>query len=289
MKTHPIHRARWGARGPDGGRLLRSAGVGRFGHVAFTLIELLVVIAIIAILAGMLLPALGMAKVKAQQIQCLGNYRQLQLCWMLYVDDYSGVLPANETRFGALTDRAAYVATERSWLRGNAWADTTATNLQSGVLFPYNGSTAIYKCPADRSTVRDQGTKRRLRSVSMNIFMNHNPDPSDQRFWHRIGQLPSPAQAFVFIDEHETSIDNANLWINPVEPDGTWYDFPATRHHRGGVLSFADGHAEEWKWRSPETMRISRTARYEELAVGIAAPGDPDLQRLHQAAQRPPL
>jgi len=253
------------------------------------LIELLVVIAIIAILAGMLLPALGKAKVKAQQIQCLGNHRQLQLCWLLYVDDHLDDLPANETRWGALTDRAAYVATDRSWLRGNAWADTTETNLRGGVLFAYNGSAAIYKCPGDRSTVRDQGTIPRFRSVSMNIFMNHNPDPSDRRFWHRLGQLPSPAEAFVFIDEHETTIDNANLWINPDEADEKWYDFPATRHHQGGVLSFADGHAENWKWQSPETLRISRTARYEDLAVGLAAPGDSDLRRMNQAAQRPPL
>ncbi len=242
----------------------------RGGRYGFTLIELLVVIAILAILASLLLPALSRAKAKAQTVGCLNNLKQLQLCWQMYVDDNRDNLPHNVAMNpGDLGNRGGWTADPNSWLQGNAWTDTTLTNIQAGVLYRYNQTPGIYRCPADKSTVRDQGLLPRTRSVSMSIYMNWKPDPADGAFgtcWHRLGQIqnPNPAQAAVFIDENEKSIQQAAFGINAPQsltlfnsPLWTWVSFPATRHGQGGTLSFADGHAEFWRWLEANTAHIA--------------------------------
>jgi prepilin-type N-terminal cleavage/methylation domain-containing protein/prepilin-type processing-associated H-X9-DG protein len=261
----------------------------------FTLLELLVVIAIIAILAALLLPALSKAKLKGQGVACTGNLKQLQICWQLYTDDNADSLPGNTAlNPGDLSNRGSWTADPVSWLQGNAWTDTTPTNLQRGVLYRYNQSLGIYRCPADRSTVLDQGIIPRNRSVSVSMYMNFRTgrdDPGYELCWHRLGQIqrPGTSQAAVFIEEHEKSIQQSAFGINA--PDSltlfnsslwTWISFPATRHNNAGTLSFADGHVETWRWREANTAQIAQRNDWIVVQPGVANT-DRDLGRFFRA------
>jgi prepilin-type N-terminal cleavage/methylation domain-containing protein len=226
---------------------------------AFTLIELLVVISIIAILMGILMPALQVAKDHAVRIQCTGNVKTLTLAWLMYRD-------ANDDKLvGAMinNDPEAWAHPVPS---GSASVEDEINRaIKEGALYTYVGKTPeVYRCPVDRRMKDPRQTAYRSYSIANGANGERTwPDNGlDHQPARKYSEIKNPSLKYIFLEDIDPRGSNVGSWQFHFLPLA-WIDPVAMWHKDQTALGFADGHAEMHKWNDKSLIDWAHAAMYQ--------------------------
>ena len=259
---------------------------------AFTLVELLVVIGIIAVLIGILLPALGKARAQANRTACMSNMRQLTTAWLMYANEWKGHMVFAET---GSADDPNNIDKQDGWVIETGLLQNKPEAIRAGLLWKYASNPEVYRCPSsfDRHHYRSYSINTMMNGSSQPAFVNilgGAPGVGGSAPWKKVTQVKQ--DRLVFIEEHDArpTLDGSDqynqgsylmYYHKPINPFRyIWGDVPAYFHPKSTNMSFVDGHVENRTWSDPRTLTATNGAKQDnnkdliELKRAIFGPFD---------------